>query len=155
MGREVRRVPADWQHPVAYVRAVGGLQRNARIRFVGLLNSDYSTALAQHLEDCEREPELYGPDDAPEPEWYRPSWTDDERTHFQAYETVSEGTPVSPVFATAEELVEFLVNEGEWFSDREYGRESAEMLVSGVYIPSMAMIDGKTYRPENIAEARR
>ena len=59
------------------------------------------------------------------------------------------------MFATAEELVEFLVNEGEWFSDRKYGRESAEMLVSGMYIPSMAMIDGKTYVPENIAEARR
>ena len=84
MGREVRRVPADWQHPVAYVRSVGsGMQREGRIRFVGLLNSDYSTALAQHLEDCEREPELYGPDDAPEPEWYRPAWADDACTHLQ------------------------------------------------------------------------
>lgn len=44
------------------------------------------------------------------PEDYRPDWPKEEITHFQMYEDVTEGTPVSPVFATREELARWLAN---------------------------------------------
>jgi hypothetical protein len=34
---------------------------------------------------------------------------------FQMYETVSEGTPVSPVFKTKEELKEYLIKNGDFW----------------------------------------
>lgn len=46
------------------------------------------------------------------------------------YETVSEGSPVTPVFATAQDLVEHLVQHGEARSGEPYRREAAERLVS-------------------------
>ena len=39
-----------------------------------------------------------------------PDWPAAERTHFQMYETISEGTPVSPVCATAEELASWMAD---------------------------------------------
>lgn len=44
----------------------------------------------------------------PSPDDYMPNWPAEERTHFMMYETTSEGTPISPAFATAEELAEWL-----------------------------------------------
>jgi hypothetical protein len=51
----------------------------------------------------------------PEPvrEYYMPQWLPHQRTHFCLYETVTEGTPVSPVFATIEELEAWREEEGE------------------------------------------
>jgi hypothetical protein len=61
----------------------------------------YPRGLADWLND-------WGP---PDPAYYRP-WKDDEATWYQVWETESEGTPISPPFATREELVEYLVNNG-------------------------------------------
>lgn len=65
---------------------------------------------------------------------------------WQVWETVSEGSPVTPVFATAEELIEFLVNEGnKW--DGPISREAAEKFVKGSgWVPSMVIADGKMYK---------
>ena len=38
------------------------------------------------------------------------SLSPEQRTHFQYYETVSEGTPISPIFASQEALAHWLVN---------------------------------------------
>ena len=45
-----------------------------------------------------------------EPEWYdhRPRWKDSERTRLQLYETVSEGTPLSPPMPDADALAVWL-----------------------------------------------
>lgn len=45
---------------------------------------------------------------------------------WQLWETVSEGSPLSPVFATREEMVDWLVNVGAW--NQTYSREAAERL---------------------------
>lgn len=45
------------------------------------------------------------------------------------YETVSEGTPVTPVLETADELIEYLIQAGEDWSQKPYRREAAERLV--------------------------
>lgn len=48
----------------------------------------------------------------PEPTHYMPDWPESERTHFMMYEDTSEGTPISPAFATAEELARWLADTG-------------------------------------------
>jgi hypothetical protein len=49
---------------------------------------------------------------------YMPDWRPDQRTHFMMYENTSEGTPISPAFATAEELARWLAdNNASAFAD--------------------------------------
>lgn len=93
---------------------------------------------------------------APTAEYYRPNWKQEEMTWFQVYETVSEGTPVTPPFATREELVEYLVENGDfWDQSRRkegcsvmpccpWSRSSAEAFVMGSgWAPSMVIDGGK------------
>lgn len=61
------------------------------------------------------------------------------------YEEVSEGTPVTPVFATEEELVDYLVENGNFWGQK-YTRENSEALVgNGSSLGSFAVVDGKSY----------
>lgn len=58
---------------------------------------------------------------------------------WQVWETVTEGSPVSPVFATAEELIAHLVDQGHSQSD-------AERFVRGAgWVPSLMAVGGKVY----------
>lgn len=75
-------------------------------------------------------------------EYYKP-WSDEEATWFQVWETVSEGTPVTPPFETKDELIGYLVEHGDfWDQSRRregctsincdpWSRESAEAFVNG------------------------
>ncbi len=83
MGREIRRVPPDWVHP-----------QDGKGGFEPLFNKTF---------DDRDDPEW---DD--QPEWYRPAF-ESEPTHYQLYETVTEGTPMSPVFETKEELGKWMM----------------------------------------------
>jgi len=61
------------------------------------------------------------------------------------YETVSEGTPTTPVFEAPEELVNYLVDYGNFWGEK-YTRENAESLVDAGYsVGSFAVINGKMY----------
>jgi hypothetical protein len=51
---------------------------------------------------------------------------------WQVWETVSEGSPISPVFATSDELVTWLIGEG-------YSESGARKFVETEYAPSMVM----------------
>lgn len=85
---------------------------------------------------------------APDVNDYVPEWTEAEATWFQVYETVSEGTPVTPPFATRDELVEYLVKYGD-FWDQHGGnggrsRKAAEAFVmEDGWVPSMIVENGK------------
>jgi len=92
----------------------------------------------------------------PNPAYYRPDWKPEEMTWWQVYETVSEGTPVTPAFATQRELVEYLVEHGDlWDQKRRkegcsvmrctpWPRDEAEAFVFGSgWAPSMIVADGK------------
>ena len=101
MGREVRRVPADWNPP----------------RDKPHYDGDYATAVADWKEGYEKwktAPESTTCEywewvgNPPEERFYRPKWTDAERSHYMMYENTSEGTPISPAFATPEELARWL-----------------------------------------------
>lgn len=58
---------------------------------------------------------------------------------WQVWETVSEGSPVSPVFPTREALVDWLVSQG-------YSLAGADAFTQSGWAPSMVMSGGKMYR---------
>lgn len=140
MSRQVRRVPATWQHP----RRDDGSYRP-------LHDSSFSEDLADWRASkaaFEAEPpadsqgmtyeEWDGPE--PTPGEYMPEWSDDERTHYQMYETVSEGTPLSPVMATPEELARWLVdNEADAGARQTATYEAWLRVCKGGYAPSMVI----------------
>ena len=92
----------------------------------------------------------------PSPEYYRPDWTAEEMTWFQVYETVSEGTPVTPPFATQQEVVDYLVEYGDFGNQKRrsegksfmrctpWPQEEAQAFVFGSgWAPSMIISEGK------------
>lgn len=103
MSREVRRVPKDWKHPKnergAFLPLHDGYE-TARDEFMKLLNEKGLQAALDYFGR------------APNQEDYMPDWPDDERTHVMMYETTTEGTPISPAFATVEELARWLADTG-------------------------------------------
>lgn len=59
---------------------------------------------------------------------------------WQLWETVSEGSPISPVLATGEDLIDWLVQDG-------YSREAAINFVEGSgWVPSMVMVGGTIFK---------
>lgn len=147
MGREIRRVPPWWQHPV-----------DAKGNYIPLLDRSYGEAVRDYeyglkLWEAGRHPSQYRfPDDTsglsftewcgwegepPDPRIYRQeSWTEDEATTVQLYENVSEGTPVSPVFATLDVL-------GGWMMEHGYSQSEVEKILSAGRLPS-----GTIYFPD-------
>lgn len=133
MGREVRRVPENWEHPKEG-RYNYRLGRHEEV-FKPLFDRDYDSESREWVEGCiawsrgeHEDQEKY--ENAPEFKYYWeyagnppdsndhvPYDRDDESlcTWWQAYETVSEGTPVSPPFATAEELIDYLSTHGDFW----------------------------------------
>ena len=80
----------------------------------------------------------------PDPDCYMPVWAPAEATGWVLYETVSEGTPVTPVFATPDELVEHLSTVGQDWDQEPMRRASAEALVkSGSSFGSMVVVGGR------------
>ncbi len=129
MGREVRRVPENWKHP-----------KKENGEYIPLL-LDFIAA----SERCDPKHPDYDPHgDDPLPENYMPVWTPEEKTHFQMYETTSEGSPISPVVKTPEELA-------RWLADHKasaFGHESAtyEQWLSTIkrgWAPSAVIVNGK------------
>jgi hypothetical protein len=164
MGREIRRVPANWEHPLLAdqdrYRTPNGWDWTGQGRhFQPMFDEDYETALQQWWDERQQwkagthEYQSDGTYEAfagrsPDPDYYRPAWTDDERTHFQVYETVSEGTPISPVFASRAEIADWLVEQG-------YSQEAAAAFAETGWAPSGAMAGGEFYRDIEAAKLGR
>lgn len=119
MGREVRRVPADWQHP-----------RDESGRYRPLYDQTFADAAREWLDnaiawdrgthaDLSEDPsrKLQYPfywqwaGKPPDPDVYRPAFAEPP-THFQMYEDTSEGTPISPVMDSIESLARWLADNG-------------------------------------------
>ncbi len=138
MGREIRRVPADWEHP-----------RDAAGVYCPMHDYDFSDALRKWVREWEKwekgtHPDREGRDypywewagGPPRPEYCRPVF-EEEPTHYQIYETVSEGIPVSPVFADKEDMYDWLLAEG-------YSETASRRFIEAGWAPSMAMWPGGT-----------
>lgn len=134
MSREVRRVPADWVHPKEYGRFKPLLDhyQTAHDDFMGTLRSEGLQAAIDY----------YGV--APDINDYMPDWPDEERTHLMMYESTSEGTPLSPAFATPEELARWLADNNasafgsmtasyeQWLATCRQGWAISAVMVDGV-----------------------
>lgn len=151
MGREIRQVPADWEHP-----------RDSRGHYLALYDESYEDAAREWIDNAEAwlrgEQLKYGPDPGskydqprtltgfaeyfghgPDPESYRSVFTS-EPVSYQVYETVSEGTPVSPVFATVDDMVGWLSTVPMGGVNREpLSRKAAEQFVEHGSAPSFIM----------------
>jgi hypothetical protein len=163
MGREIRRVPANWQHPMKPCKHSpwrGGCdesKRNGGQCYQPLYDQDYETAAKEWLDGCiawrNKTHEDYSENfsyywdyagNPPDEEYYRPKMADGDRTWVQVYETVSEGTPVTPAFATKNELIDYLVTNGDFWDqlrgDGGWTRENATEFVGNEWAPSMTAI---------------
>lgn len=135
MGREVRMVPKDWEHPKQYGD-----------RYQPLFDG-YRAALA----DFEADVKEKGLDEAldwhgrgPVTDDYMPDWPQDERTHYMMYETTSEGTPISPAMETPEQLA-------QWLADNKasaFGSETA------TYEQWLRMIRGPGWAPSAVFDSK-
>ena len=123
MGWEVRKVPADWQHPKGaqggYVPLYDGKSLfeetvewdGGAAKWLEGLRDDFDGGwVPREKDDGDTYEEWAGA--RPEPNEYTPIWSDEQRTHFMLYEDVSEGTPISPAFTTREELARWLADTG-------------------------------------------
>lgn len=148
MGREIRKVPADWQHPTddgkrgyqpMHDKSFSDAAAEWKSEFV---KWEAGTRPDYCSEEC-REFEFWEYFGAPPARaYYRPDWPDESRTHFQIYETVTEGTPVSPPFATVEELARWYADNG----DPVYGPvtyDQALAFIAQGCAPSMVIAGGR------------
>lgn len=69
---------------------------------------------------------------------------------WQVWQTVGEGSPVTPAFATAEQLIDYLVAYGDVWDQRRgdggWKREAAEKFVGTGWAASMVVVDSATGR---------
>lgn len=131
MGREVRMVPADWQHP-KYPDDHWDVPR--RGRYIPLYEGGFAEREREWMEGWQKWQEglcrnygdgpQWAPIDEkyrglrytdydgerPSPDDYMPDWPAEQRTHLMMYEDTSEGTPKSPAFETPEELARWLAD---------------------------------------------
>lgn len=105
MGREVRMVKKDWEHPKdkntgRYIPLFDGKRYEEEAKeFLKIANKEGLQEALDYM--C-----------CPDKNNYMPCWDDAERTHLMMYEDTSEGTPISPAFETPEELARWLSDNG-------------------------------------------
>lgn len=170
MGRKIRMVPANWEHPTTK-------DAYGRDRLQPMLDETFASARKEWMDELAKweageRPSYFDASEhpadiayweynstPPDRAYYRP-WSDEEATWFQLWETVTEGTPVSPPFETADELVEYLAEHGDFWDQKRckepdwarlwggtpgvsgWGREAAERFVKAGWAPSMIVADG-------------
>lgn len=161
MGREVRRVPANWQHPKDehgnYLALFDGKDYARRVRdwdegaakWEEGLRDDFKGGWRAMDGTEEGKTYLAWAGSRPYSQDYMPQWTEAEATHYMMYEDTSEGTPISPAFATPEELARWLADNGaSAFGDQTASYEGwlrvarGGFAVSAVYSPQTGFISG-------------
>ena len=97
MSREVRKVSKDWSHT-----------KDESGEYIPLLE-ELPFLMGDEIEEGFRDGWLHGK--APEYDYnIMPLFEEGEATHLQMYQTTSEGTPISPVMESAEELAHWLAD---------------------------------------------
>lgn len=135
MGRELRMVPPNWEHPrkLRQLGEMGYIPMYDR-RFEDAA-SEWKTEFAKwergefpsYASEEDRALEFWEwHGSPPDRESYRP-WKDEEAVWYQVWETISEGTPVTPPFETKEELIEYLVANGDFWDQQRWQEGCAVM----------------------------
>ncbi len=159
MGRELRMVPKNWEHPT-----------NEQGRLIPLLGWSYTKSLNEWNEGKQKWSEglreVWYPKEGedkwkpideedknmtweewsgskPEKEDYMPEWNEDEKTHYQMYENTSEGTPISPVMESPEKLARWLAdNNASAFGSSTATYEQWLNTIRAGFAPSAIMVNG-------------
>jgi hypothetical protein len=164
MGREIRMVPENWDHPKNWVLGTKGPEERFHPMFDRSFDEAAALWTAEFIEwQSGKRPDYCDEESAqlpywewagmpPEREYYRP-WQKSEAVWIQVWETVSEGTPVSPPFATPKELVDYLATNGD-FWDQERGdgpwdRADAESFVERGWAPTLVTTGSETFAPRD------
>lgn len=157
MGREVRRVPPNWKHPLVehgrhYRPMCDESFDDAAAKWKRAFKAWEEGEREQHKNDDGSHLEFWEWDGLPPfRESYRPAWREGEATWFQMYETFSEGTPVSPPFETLEELARYLSTHGDFWYQQDpssYDKPTYEQALATVtagWAPSM-LVCGSTIK---------
>lgn len=145
MGREIRRVPKGWEHPkrdngsyhpmrdASYEEAANEWLNNCILFSQGKhpyqLENKYNANEYKYWWDFDGTP--------PEIDYYLPTWKPEERICYQIYENVSEGTPVSPVFESEEEMVQWLIKQG-------HSENASRKFVEDGWVMTGMLVDGRS-----------
>lgn len=164
MGREIRMVPPNHEHPrYDHYNTFSGKTEN---RYQPKFERNYSEVCAEYVKsfkefyekslNLKKNCEFWEYEGNPPTREYYISYDKKDATWFQLYETVSEGTPVSPPFETKQELADYLAVNGDFWDQKRrkegnsvmncqpWGKENAEKFVFGSgYMPSMIITGGK------------
>lgn len=166
MGREIRRVPPNWEHPMndngayrpMFDKSATDAFNSWFAEFVEFKKKELDEVCAEYSYDRNDPYSAFCDYNGypPNSEYYRPAWDEDTATWWQVYETVSEGTPVTPPFETPEELIDYLVENGDFWDQKRraegrayifpcdpWPREQAEKFVRSGFAVSMVVSDGK------------
>lgn len=140
-GKEIRRVPADWGHPKRpedprrfkpllkrdfdqeageYYEQLALWQAGQHKDQIELKGQDLNEYFAStnhkpeyaRIEDYKFYHEWSGNPPGPRTCYMAHHIGQRECTHWQLYETVSEGTPAGPIFSSREELIEWMKSDG-------------------------------------------
>lgn len=138
MGREIKRVQLDFDWPIGkgWPPYMGGICSDDVKSCMGLKNPTDLDVTCGH---CKHAAKLAGVEAVTLgrcPKWVHDPLPGD---CYQLWETVSEGSPVSPVFATPEELADWMVAPGNDTSiTRGTTREQWLAMICGSgYAPSL------------------
>ena len=121
MGREIRRVPPGWEHPTDKLG-------NYQPMF------DHTIEHAQAEFRASKYAEVRALADTLDPLYYRREW-ENEPTAYQVYETITEGTPVSPVLLNEDELRGWLIGRGS-------SRVAADAFIKQGWVPTFEIKNG-------------
>jgi len=135
MGREIRKVPQDWEHPRRDDGSYQPLYDNTYLYDV-IQYIRYELPACIKLKHRRFLKGFFA--EWPSLSYNRPFWPERKATHFQMYETVTEGTPVSPVFATRGEIADWLVEQG-------HSRHASDEFAEEGWAPSMIFTGGHIY----------
>jgi len=161
MGREIRKVPKDWEHP-----------KDEDGHFIALYDGTFSSDAAKwdigkskwdigYKDDWEggwipRSGEIgmlfeEWEGSRPESNDYMPEWDESEKTYIMMYETCSEGTPISPAFECPEDLAKWLADTGaSSFGNRTASYDQWLSMIKAGWAPSAiatnaGMVSGVEY----------
>lgn len=159
MGREIRYAKPGWKHPLKN-EIFGGTHYGER-EYQPMYDTDYESACIEWYEGlrdwkADEDSRWYHEHagDPPNDLFHRAEkWTPEEATAVAVYETVSEGTPVTPFFATKDELVDYLVTYGDYWDQKRghggWGRERAVEFVNQGFAPSIMVFHGVIKTPRD------
>jgi hypothetical protein len=143
MGREIRRVPPDWEHPrsssygheESYQPLFDRTYREAAEEWIAKFTAWIEAGRPELMEGC---PYFWDYEGGPPDEAYHRTreWTPEQATAYQVYETVTEGTPISPVCATRDDVMEWVV------LNMNVSPAAAERFLEMGSVPSMMVTHG-------------